>query len=115
MSRRDDQSLISDMLITAREAQSNIKNARPEEIFNQHVRLPGLVKCLEIIGEAASQLSPGLRETHPEIPWPQIIGMRNRLVHAYFDVDDQQVWKSLSEDLPVLISQLEKMQGSDLA
>jgi uncharacterized protein with HEPN domain len=109
MSRRDDQSLLRDMLLTAREAQADVKDARPEELFAQHVRLLGLVKCLEIIGEAASQLSPALRERHPEIPWNQIIGMRNRLVHAYFDVDDQQIWKSLSEDLPVLIEQLDKI------
>lgn len=113
MSRRDDQSLLRDMLLTAREARANVKDARPQELFGQRVRLLGLVKCLEIIGEAASRLSPALHERYPEIPWSQIIGMRNRLVHAYFDVDDQQIWKSLSEDLPVLIEQLEKILEED--
>ena len=101
------------MLLTAREARADAANARPEELFGQRVRLLGLVKCLEIIGEAASQLSPALRDRHPEIPWNQIVGMRNRLVHAYFDVDDQQIWKSLSEDLPILIEQLDRILAED--
>jgi len=63
----------------------------------------GLVRCLEIIGEAAARMSDGSRELLPSVPWQQIIGMRNRLIHAYFDVDTDMVWRTVSEDLPRLI------------
>jgi len=67
-------------------------------------RLWGWIKCLEIVGEAAVRVSGDLQQRCPEIPWSHIIGMRNRLVHAYFDVDYEQVWKALTEDLPPLIA-----------
>ncbi len=68
-----------------------------------------LVRCIEVVGEAASQISPAFREAHPNIPWPQIIGMRNRLIHAYFDVDLDRVWDTITDDLPPLIAALERL------
>lgn len=74
-----------------------------------HVWTLGLVKCIEIIGEAAARLSDETKKKYPQIPWTQIIAMRNRLVHVYFEVDLEQVWKALAEDLPPLVEQLEKV------
>ncbi|MCH8829449.1 MAG: DUF86 domain-containing protein, partial [Planctomycetes bacterium] len=51
--------------------------------------------------------SSTFQKAHPEIPWPQIIGMRNRLIHAYFDVDHDRVWDTVMDDLPPLIKNLE--------
>lgn len=67
----------------------------------------GLVKAIEIIGEAAYQLSPEAREEVPDIPWPDIVAMRHRLVHAYFDIDLDVLWRAIQDDLPPLISILE--------
>ncbi|HPO12208.1 MAG TPA: DUF86 domain-containing protein [Candidatus Hydrogenedentes bacterium] len=67
------------------------------------------VRNLEIIGEAASRISPELREEHPEIPWRTMADMRNRLIHAYFDVDMDVVWSTIERALPVIISQLHKI------
>ena len=64
------------------------------------------VNCLLIIGEAASQISINTRERLANIPWPQIVGMRNRLVHAYFQIDREIVWDTLTANLPPLIEQL---------
>jgi len=69
----------------------------------------GLVKCVEIIGEAAARMGKETKERNPQIPWAQIIAMRNRLVHLYFDIDLDQVWKGLTEDLPALVTQLQEM------
>ena len=68
-----------------------------------------LVKAIEIIGEAASQVSADFQEAHPQIPWQVIIGMRNRLIHAYFDVNLDIVWETVTEDLPPLIAELERL------
>jgi uncharacterized protein with HEPN domain len=63
--------------------------------------LPSCVR-LKIIGEAASKISAETRSAHAEIPWKAIIGMRNRLVHAYFDIDASIVWVAVTEELPTL-------------
>jgi len=66
-----------------------------------------LVKEIEIIiGEAATQISPELRDSSPEIPWAKIKGMRNRLIHAYSDVNVELVWSTVISDLPPLVTAL---------
>lgn len=67
-----------------------------------------LVRLLEILGEAAKSVSERFREEYPSIPWRQIAGTRDRLIHGYFDVDLDIVWKIVSIDLPALIPNLEK-------
>jgi uncharacterized protein with HEPN domain len=68
-----------------------------------------LVRALEIVGEAAARVSEPTRTGHPEIPWTAIVGMRNRLVHGYFDVDLEIVWRAATKSLPALISTLESI------
>jgi uncharacterized protein with HEPN domain len=114
MSRRDDPTLLRDMVSVARSAIAEVGGADLGALAADHVRALGLVKCLEIVGEAAGRLSPDFRARHSDIPWAPIIGMRNRLVHAYFDVDYEQVWKALTEDLPPLIERLEAILVDEL-
>ncbi len=68
-----------------------------------------LTKSVEIIGEAARRLPAETRDSHPEITWDDIIGTRNRLTHAYHEVNIDTLWQAVSEDLPVLINQLENI------
>ncbi len=68
-----------------------------------------LVKDIEIIGEAASKVSRETCESLIQIPWLQIVGMRNRLIHAYFDVDLDILWKTILEDVPQLVSSLNEI------
>jgi len=67
-----------------------------------------LVKAIEIIGEAADQVSADTRESLPGLPWEDIIGMRHRLVHAYFDINLDVLWRTVRDDLPSLVAPLEK-------
>jgi uncharacterized protein with HEPN domain len=67
----------------------------------------GVVHAIQIIGEAASQITPELQEQHPEIEWQGIIGMRHRVVHGYDNVNYEIVWQVLQEKLPSLIRQLD--------
>src|SRR6266511_5419001 len=62
-----------------------------------------LVQAVQIIGEAASRVSPETRSAMPLVPWTDIIFMRNRLVHAYFDTDHDVIWKTITEDIPPLL------------
>jgi uncharacterized protein with HEPN domain len=66
-----------------------------------------VVRHLQIIGEAARALSAEFRDAHPEVPWPEIIGMRTIIVHRYFDVDLDVVWTAVDRDLPTLRQHLE--------
>lgn len=104
MSRRDDCALLHDIIDAANSAISPLSSTRREDLVRDKLRLLGIVKCLEIIGEAATQTSADLRARHPEVKWHAMIGMRNRLVHAYFEIDTDQVWQTLTEDLPILIN-----------
>jgi uncharacterized protein with HEPN domain len=65
-----------------------------------------LVRAVEIVGEAASRVEGEARETLPDVPWPEIVGMRNRLIHAYFDVDRDILWSTVIQALPALRSAL---------
>ena len=68
-----------------------------------------VVYHLQIIGEAASKLGRGFHNTHPEIPWPQIIAMRNLLTHEYFGIDLDEVWQVVERDLPTLKQRLNRI------
>ena len=68
-----------------------------------------LIKDIEIIGEAAYQISPATRESLPDVPWEDIIGMRHRLVHAYFDINLDILWQTVTDDLPPLSAELERV------
>ena len=71
--------------------------------------LLSLVKEIEIIGEAAARISDELKEELSAIPWRQIVAMRNRLIHAYFDIDPDIVWSTVTIELPALLEILDRV------
>ena len=97
----------------AREALSFARGRTLEDLSSDRLLLLGLVKEIEIVGEAASQVTAPVREAAPEIPWPQIIGMRHRLIHAYADVNVHIVWSTIVSDLPELLAKLDTILGPD--
>ena len=106
--RRDDAWLL-DMLLAARNA---VKFAAPltfPEFENDDLNQLAILKSIEIIGEAASRISEETKARHPNIPWTQIVGMRNRIVHGYFAIRLDRVWQTVQDDLPPLIAQLEPL------
>ena len=82
---------------------------RSAETYQDRKLVLSLVRLVEVIGEAAGQVSKEFQTAHPEIPWPAIVGMRNRLIHAYFDIDLDRVWDTVKDDLPPLVASLEKI------
>jgi uncharacterized protein with HEPN domain len=64
--------------------------------------LLAVIRCLEVIGEAAKRIPPDLRRKHPGVPWRGMMGMRDKVIHGYFGVDAEVVWRTVREDLPLL-------------
>ena len=101
------------MLESAIDAVSFVQNRNRDSLETDKMLMLALVRCVEIIGEAASKVSKGFCDAHPQVPWKDIINMRNRLIHAYFDINLDTVWSAITEDLPPLISELKKILGHD--
>lgn len=97
---------IQHMIDAATEAMASAASRTRADLETDHIWALGLMKCIEIVGEAAARVSNETCNAYPDIPWPIIVGMRNRLVHAYFDVDFDQIWSTLQNDLPELTAQL---------
>ena len=97
------------MLDASQAAVSHLLNKNRDDLDHDRLLLNGVVRELEILGEAASRISPTVREQFPLLPWREMIGLRNRLIHAYFDVNNQAIWLVIKESLPPLIMQLEQI------
>jgi len=84
-----------------------------EDLDHDQMLTLALIKAIETVGEAASKLSPEFRDRHPGLPWASIMGMRHKLVHAYFEVDLDMVWHTTVNELQPLIQALETIIASD--
>jgi uncharacterized protein with HEPN domain len=111
--RKDDEIALRHMLEGARQALDFAGNETRASLDSDRKLEFALVKAIEIVGEAACKVSANCCETLPQIPWSNIIGMRNRLIHAYFDINLDILWKTITEDLPPLIAELEKILESE--
>jgi uncharacterized protein with HEPN domain len=105
--RRDDRIRLQHMLDSAREAISFADGRTRADLDANRMLALSLVKCIEIVGEAAARVGEETRQQVPQIPWQDIVGMRNRLIHAYYDIDLDRVWDTIIADLPALVPLLE--------
>ena len=97
---RDDSAYLLDMLLAARDALSFTEGMPYEEFAEDRRTQLSVLKSVEIVGEAAARVSEDTKRAHPALPWREIVGIRNRLVHAYFDIDLPLVWDTVRDDLP---------------
>ena len=103
--QRDD-ALLLDMLLSADEAVQFASSLTFEGFEASRLHQLAIIKAVETIGEAASQVSDATQTALSDIPWPEIIGMRNRLVHGYGAIQLEVVWRTVREDIPALAEQL---------
>jgi uncharacterized protein with HEPN domain len=109
MPRHDPDVRLRHMLDAAREAVQMAQGKTRADLDADRPLNLSLVRLLEIVGEAASRVPARERVKYPGIPWAQIVGLRNRLIHGYDNVDFDILWHIVTQDLPPLIVQLEKI------
>ncbi|MBI4208998.1 MAG: DUF86 domain-containing protein [Deltaproteobacteria bacterium] len=114
MSRRDPLVPFHHMLDHAREVVAMIRGKSRRDLDDDRQLNLSLVRLLEIIGEAASRVPKEERERFPQIPWPEIVSLRNRLIHGYDTVDFDILWQIVTQDVPPLVTILEKIAPSKL-
>ncbi len=111
--RHDDAIRIRHMIEAAETTQNFIAGRLRSDLDTDQMLSFALARAIEIIGEAASKVSSETRSVTPVVPWFEIIAMRNRLIHAYFHVDNAVVWKTVTEEIPALLSILLTISPDD--
>ena len=105
MSKRSDSDWIIDIIEAARRIHSYCCGLNYEQFLQDTKTQDAVVRNIEIMGEAAKNLSEAFRQRHPNIPWRNIFGMRDRLIHHYFGVNWDIVWNVAQQDIPTLLDQ----------
>ena len=103
----EDRNRLRHMIDATRTAQRFLLGRQRSDLDTADMLRFAVVRAIEIIGEAASRITPEGRASIVGIPWPAIISMRNRMVHAYFDIDHDVVWQTVQTELNPLLSVLE--------
>lgn len=104
---KKDLNRLEHVLDAAKAIQEHIKGKKQSDLDKNRLFLGGVIRELLVIGEAANAISPETKAQIP-LPWKEVIGMRNQLVHAYFEINHKIIWITATEDIPRLISELEK-------
>lgn len=107
----EDRTRIRHMIDAAATVAQFIAGRRREDLDDDRLLLFAVVRAIEVPGEAASKVSAATRAAAPEIPWSNIVSMRNRLIHGYFDIDPALVWKTATVEIPALWQRLRAVLG----
>jgi uncharacterized protein with HEPN domain len=110
---RHDAVRIGHMVDAAREAIGYAAGSSRTSLETNPLLVRALVKCIEVVGEAASRVTPETRAAMPAVPWADIVAMRNRLIHTYFDIDLDIVWSTIEVDLPNLLAALDRWRAAN--
>jgi len=108
MAERDGAAL-THLAAYSRELVDMVRGRRRADLDSDRMLALSVVRLLEIIGEAARRVSEGARSRHPQIPWAQLIGLRNRLIHGYDAIDLDIIWRIVESDVPALLAEMDRL------
>lgn len=110
--KKDDTVYLRHILDAIEQVEDYLRGVSSDQFMQTRIVQDAVVRRLEIIGEASRNVSGEFQQAHPEVPWGQIIGLRNRIIHAYFNVNLQIVWEIAKNDLPPLKQELRRILGN---
>lgn len=109
MSKRQPKLYLEDILNSISNIEDYTKGLSYKDFCVDRKTIDAVVRNLEIIGEAARNIGQGFSEQHSELPWSQMVSMRNKVIHEYIAVDLEILWKTINEDIPKLKKQIERI------
>ncbi len=107
--KKDSLIFVEHILDSIKNIEDFIKKVSKESFFKNKEKQSAIIRQIEIIGEAVKNLPLEFKEKYPDIPWKDIAGMRDKLMHHYFGVDIEKVWATLKEDIPELKKQIKEI------
>jgi uncharacterized protein with HEPN domain len=97
------------MVEASQAAMRFVSGRQRSDLQTDQMLLFAVIRAIEVLGEAANKVSEVVRVANPSIPWKAIVGMRNRLIHAYFDLDADMVWATLTTEIPAVLADLQAL------
>lgn len=109
MNKKDESVYLKHILDSIEKIEEYTKEVEEDKFARNTLIQDGVIRQLEIIGEAGRRISQDFRKRYKDIPWEDITGMRDKLIHGYFGVDLQTVWDTVKKDIPVLEREIKKI------
>jgi len=109
MSKREAQLYLDDIFQSIAHIEQYTEGLSFEDFLHDAKTIDAVVRNFEILGEAAARLPEDFKEQYSFVPWSAMVGMRNKVIHEYFGIDPEIIWKTIQEDIPVLKDNLKKL------
>lgn len=110
MSKRDLELYIEDIRDAISKIEKYVEGFSLDEFIKDTKTMDAVIKNLAVIGEAVKNIPSEIRLKYSEVPWAEIMGMRNKIIHEYFGIDEEILWETIQEDLPKFKEQIKKLQ-----
>ena len=114
MSEKNISIFLEHILENIKDIESFSKNISKSDLSKNKEKLNAIVRSIEIIGEAAKNISDSFKEKHMQIPWKAIIGTRDKMIHHYFGIDLDMVWEIVKKDIPMLKKQILEIREKEI-